>query len=90
MSKEQTDAIRPRFGEADPNVSFEMEDRVFIDFQDAGQLGPGVISGKIEFDDGWSGYLVRLNLNEYEDMEFGWIGSSMLKPCGSNRFLTKA
>lgn len=75
----------PRIGTSDSSAQYDMGDQVYVDFGDAGRLGPGPISAKLEYDDGWTGYCVLLSVSQHDEMEFGWVGSDMIVPAdGSN------
>ena len=73
----------PRFGTHDSGKEFQVGDQVVISFGTSGQLGPGKISEKVKFAneyDSWTGYIVDLPVTEEEVFQFGWVGSSLLKP----------
>lgn len=76
----------PRIGEHNSDVEFEIGDRVTLDFGKAGQLGPGEVVSKLKWEEknyeDFIGYVVRLEINSSENMDFGWVGSSLLTPAG--------
>lgn len=79
----------PRIGEHDADVEFDVGDNVVVDLGMAGQLGPGEITDKIQYEskyDEFIGYIVLLKMSEDESMSFGWVGSSLLAPSTNSSF----
>lgn len=87
--EEKTKELR-RVGESNPSIQYAVGDEVYVDFGDAGKLGPGPVVAKVIFDDEhdyWEGYVVRLNLTEHDTIDFGYFGADMITPADESNGL---
>ena len=63
---------------------FEIGDEVILDAGQSGDWGPGTITAKVEFDDGYEGYYIDFPITQEKSFGLGWIGPSILEPASDS------